>query len=83
VLLTLGICSGSAGSICDGAVCKYIYENPPGNGEMLFLSPIRQAVLLIFAGILSKARIGSYSRMHWTLRRSVHYATILPKPMIN
>lgn len=57
MLLTLGICSGSAGSICDGAVCKYIYENPPGNGEMLFLSPIRQAVLLIFAGILSKARI--------------------------
>lgn len=57
MLLTLGICSGSAGSICDGAVCKYIYGNPPGNGEMLFLSPIRQAVLLIIAGILSKARI--------------------------
>ena len=29
MLLTLGICSGFAGSICDGAVCKYIYEKPP------------------------------------------------------
>jgi hypothetical protein len=27
------------------------------NGEMLFLSPICQAVLLIFVGMLSKARI--------------------------
>lgn len=66
MLLTLGICSGSAGSICDGAIFKYIYENPPGNGEMLFLSPICQAVLLVvFLFAVTPLR---YIRWHYELR---------------
>ena len=36
MLLTLGICSSFAGSICDGAVCKYIYENPPVQRRNVF-----------------------------------------------
>ena len=53
------------------------------NGEMLFLSLVCQAVLLIFVEMLLKARIESHSRTHWALRCSVRYATIMPKPMIN
>lgn len=58
MLLTLGICSGFAGSICDGAVCKYIYENPPVQRRNAFsFSDLPGGFAYFFVGMLSKARI--------------------------